>query len=153
MLWVVGAGQNSVYIEKITENRKIYIHWDGYRFSLKSYQTRELFSRNVEKEKNTVNRTSVSNWAGQLYSFVEEMNAGDLVLIPTYKSRRYILAKIPSEYFYDKTDVHPYFRGIKVVCENIPADFIMQSVRYSLGTFRTIFKLRQEDEILHTTEA
>ena len=150
MLWVVRAGQKSIYAEKIVNNSKIYIPWDGYKVSLITLQSREQVRKLVEKEKETDNRTSVSNWAGQLYSFAYEMNEEDYLLIPMYKSREYVLAQIAGKYVYDENEADSLYhsREIKILCKDIPAEIFSQSVRYSLGTFRTIFKVRQEDEIL-----
>lgn len=152
MLWVVRAGQKSIYAEKFIDNSKIYIPWDGYKISLCTLQSREQIRKIVEKEKNTDNRTSVSNWAGQLYSFAYEMKEGDYILIPMYKSREYVLAKIDGDYEYDINEIDSLYhnRKIKILCKAIPADIFAQSIRYSLGTFRTIFRVRQEDEILMT---
>ena len=148
MMWVVRAGQKSIFYEKFIENQRIYIPWEGYRFSLKGITNKSEFRQIVEKEKKIENKTSISNWSGQLYSFVEQMKENDLVLIPTKGSHTYTLAKIKSEYFFSNEDNLCHYRKIEIIEKAIPRSIFPQHIVYSLGTFRTIFKVKQEEEIL-----
>lgn len=94
MMWVVRAGQNALHYDKYIQNSKVYIPWDGYKMDFSGIMTRADFRTVVEKEKDADNRTSVSNWAGQLYTFTREIQVGDTVLIPSKGSHTYCLAKI-----------------------------------------------------------
>lgn len=67
MMWVIRAGQNSGFYDKYLRTSRVYIPWDGYKFDLSSIKERADFRAVVEKEKKMDNRTSVSNWAGQLF--------------------------------------------------------------------------------------
>ena len=152
MMWVIRAGQNSGFYDKYLKESRVYIPWDGYRFDLSSVKERADFRAVVEKEKKTDNRTSVSNWAGQLYTFTSEMQVGDYVLIPSRGSRSYCLAKIAGEYRFDESEPDKLYhsRPIEILLKDIPRDIFSQSVIYSLGAFRTIFKAKHEDEIMNT---
>ena len=94
MLWVVRAGQKARFINNIIDNSEIYLPWEGYKFPLDKYDSVSEYRELVIREKGTDNRTTVSNWSGQINSFVHEMKIGDNVLIPMYKSREYILGEI-----------------------------------------------------------
>lgn len=150
MMWVVRAGEDSKYIDKILSSKKIFIPWDGYMFALDQYKTLDEYRNVVRMEKKTENRTSISNWTGQINTFVNEMNIGDYVLVPMYKSREYILAKIKGEYIFKYNDESKLYhsRMIEIKECKIPASIFSQTVRYSLGAFRTIFKVKYEEEIL-----
>lgn len=150
MMWVIRAGQDSLYYDKYLETSKVYIPWDGYKLNLSAIETRTDFRTVVEKEKKTDNRYSVSNWAGQLYSFTKEMEKGDEVLIPSQGSHTYCLAKIAGDYCFDVNDKNKLYhsRSIEVIEKDIPREIFSQSVIYSLGAFRTIFKAKHEDEIM-----
>ena len=154
MMWVIRAGQNSVHYEKFIKESKVYLAWDGYRFDLSSFKTLADLRNVVEKEKMTENRTSISNWAGQLYAFVWEIKIGDYILIPAKYSRLYCLAKISGHYHFDKSERDSLYhsRNIKLLEVNIPREIFSQSLIYSLGAFRTIFKVKQEDEIVDMIE-
>ena len=104
----------------------------------------------VESEKGTNNRTTISNWAGQLYSFVKEISINDLSLIPSMGSRTYVLVRIVGDYSYEAQDEDGLYhsRRITVLCKDIPRQIFPQSTIYSLGAYRTIFKVRDEKIIL-----
>lgn len=150
MMWVIRAGKGSVYYNKFIANRKIYIPWDGYDFDFSTIETRSEYSSVVEKEKGTDNRISVSSWAGQLYSFARVIQKGDYVLIPSKASKMYCLAQVTGEYFFDGTEPDKLYhsRSIDILYTNIPKEIFSQSIIYSLGAFRTLFKAKYEDEIL-----
>lgn len=150
MMWVIRAGQNSLYYEKYIDASKVYMPWDGYRTNLSGIESRTEFRNLVEREKGVDNRTSVSNWAGQLYSFTQEMEVGDYVLIPSKGSHTYCFAQIVGEYCFDRNEKDKLYhsRDIKIKEINIPKDIFPQSIIYSLGAFRTIFRAKHEDEII-----
>ena len=152
MMWIMRAGQKAIFLDKFLSANKIYLPWDGYCTSLESIKEREAFRELVVKEKGVSQRTSISNWAGQLYSFVNEMNVGDYLLIPQAFSRGYILAKIKGEYHFDEHDADSLYhsREIDVLETDIPREIFSQSIQYSLGAFRTLFKVKAEDEVLQT---
>lgn len=150
MLWVVRAGQKSIFYERFITEKRVYIPWEGYNIPLNGYNNREDFRTIVQIEKKTQNRTSVSNWSGQLYSFVVEMKIGDLVLIPTQGSHTYTLAKIRSDYLFRNDGELFHYRNIELLDGEIPRKIFSQQIIYSLGTFRTLFKVKQEDEIMDT---
>lgn len=154
MMWVIRAGQNALYYDKYIQNLKVYLPWDGYYLDLSEIKSRTDFRAVVEKEKGTDNRTSVSNWAGQLYTFTQEIENGDLVLIPSKGSHTYCLAKITGDYCFDKNEKDKLYhcREIEILQKDIPRNVFSQSVIYSLGAFRTIFKAKHEDEIMKTID-
>ena len=150
MMWVVRAGQNSVYYEKFLDNSKVYIPWDGYRLNLSNLTARPEYRIVVEEEKGPVSRTSVSNWAGQLFTFVHEFKVGDTILIPSKGSRAYCIGKISGDYEYNESEPDGLFhsRKIKLLMKGIPRDIFSQEIIYSLGAYRTIFKAKHEEEII-----
>lgn len=149
MMWVIRAGQNSLYYNKYIDPSKVYIPWDGYRTNLSSIESRTNFRNFVEMEKGIDNRTSVSNWAGQLYSFTQEIKIGDYALIPSKGGHTHCLAQI-GEYCFDRNEKDKLYhsRDIKINEINIPKEIFSQSIIYSLGAFRTIFKAKHEAEII-----
>ena len=153
-MWVIRAGQDALYYKKYIEAKRVYIPWDGYHLDLSGIRTREAYRSLVEREKQADSRTSVSNWAGQLFSFVEEMKVGDFVLIPTKGSHTYALGKITSDYEYqdDESDCLYHSRNIEILDEDIPRSIFSQSIIYSLGAFRTLFKAKSESDILSTID-
>ena len=150
MIWVCRAGVNSVYLDIFLNMKKVYLPWEGFKVDLKHYTDREQLKSLVRKEKGDVARTSISNWSGQLYSFCWEMKIGDYVLIPHKGSRYYTFGKITGDYMFCNYDENELWhsRDIEIVLTDIPKEVFSQSMRYSLGAYRTVFKVREEEELL-----
>ena len=150
MLWVCRAGQKAKYYDRFLEEQKIYLSWDGYQVDLSNYDTMARFRELVAVEKQTDNRTSISNWAGQLYSFVYDMKNGDLVLVPASNSHSFLLAEITGDYHFDENNVDGLFhsRAIKPLVQDVPKEVFTQQLFYSLGAYRTVFKAKQEASVI-----
>lgn len=149
MMWVCRPGQQGKYYDMFLEQNRIFLAWEGYRQDLSRMRTRDEFKALVVAEKNPDARTTISNWSGQLYSFCVEMQPGDYVLIPSRSSRTYVLAKIIGDYHYEGGTKLPHSRAIEIIRKEIPRSSFQQSTQYSLGTFRTVFKVKQEEEVLN----
>lgn len=148
MLWVCRAGQKGCYFSKYIEEKRIFLPWDGYRIDLSKYGSVEEFRPIVAQEKNTDNRTSVSNWSGQLSAFVKQMQIGDYVLIPSAYSRFYVFGRITSDYRYSPDEDLCHSRDIEIIKKDISRSIFSQSILYSLGAYRTVFQPRYKEEIV-----
>lgn len=151
-MWVCRAGKDSIYFDNFMKEKIIAIPWDGYDFSLKEMKKRDELKEIVRKETGSDNATSVSTWAGQIYNFCVEMKKGDYVIIPSFRSRYYVIAKIIGEYKYSTGTDLKHTRKIEIVCENIKREDLSQSLQYSLGAFRTIFKVDDKEIIKRLEE-
>lgn len=148
-IWVCRSGKSACYLSSFLNERKIFVPWEGYNIDLTTVESREEIKELVRKEKNVSNPITVSNWAGMLFSFIHQMKKGDYVLIPEYKSRFYILGKIQSDYKYERENLELHHsREIDIIEKHIPRSVFPQSIQYSLGAFRSIFRLKQVDEII-----
>lgn len=152
MMWVNRAGMKSVYLDYYLSNSRIYLPWEGFQRDLRLFQDLSEYKTLVVEEKGDCNRTTISNLAGQLLSFCCGMSIGDYVLIPHVKSRAYTLAKISGEYEFNPKDKMQLWHSHKIdqIQNNIPREIFSQSMQYSLGAFRTFFKIKNEDECLAT---
>ena len=131
-----------MYYKKYIETSKVYIPWDGYNTDLSVCKIKSDFRDLVIKEKGINKRTSAPNWAGQLYSFVKDIKIGDYVLIPSKGSRTYCLALVNGDYCYDQSEEDKLYhsRSVELIEKDIPRTIFTQSIIYSLGTYRTIFR-------------
>ena len=151
MIWVCRAGKSAQYFDEYIENTIISLPWDGFENDLSNFHSLSDFKDLVKAEKGDAHRTSISNWATQIHAFCVEMKIGDYVLIPTYKSQKYALATITGDYKYSENIRGlRHLREIEIIKKDIPRDVFSQSIQYSLGAFRTIFKPKGEEEILNS---
>lgn len=148
MMWVCRPGKHSCLYERVLDDKTIFLGWNGYEVDLSDYSTIEDFRALVIAEKNPDAPTAISNWAGQLYSFCVDMKVGDYVLVPGKSSRFYTLAVIIDNYKYEQGKEYPHSRKINILKERIDRECFTQSTQYSLGAFRTVFKVKQEEEVL-----
>ncbi|MBR3356228.1 MAG: hypothetical protein IKG46_00050 [Solobacterium sp.] len=148
MIWVCRSGKHGKDYDEVRKFSDVFMGWDGYRLDLSGLINREDFKELVIKEKNPAARTTISNWAGQLYSFCREMQKGDFVLVPNLNAKEFLLARIVGDYRFEADRMYPHVRRIEVLKEGISRSLFSQSTQYSLGAFRTVFKVRQEEEIL-----
>lgn len=151
MMWVCRAGKDSVFFSDFIKYRIIALPWNGYKTDLSELKTRDEFKRIVINETGTDNRTSISNWSGQLFSFCVEMKVGDYVLIPARNSKYYVLTRITGDYKYDTRKLKElcHLRTIEIICDHIEREVFSKDIQYSLGAYRTIFKCKYEDEVLN----
>lgn len=147
MIWVCRPGKHGIDYDLVMENEEIFLGWEGYRLDLGKYHSIPEFKEIVIRERSPESRTTISNWAGQLFSFCCEMQKGDYVLVPNWKSQKYIMAIVDGDYRYDDSKKYPHVRKIKVISQGIPRSFFSQSTQYSLGAFRTLFKIKQEGDV------
>lgn len=150
MIWVCRAGMNSVHFDYYMSTQKVYLPWEGFSWNLSNYESREEYKTLVRKEKGDAPRTSISNWAGQLYSFCKEMDCGHYVLIPQRGSKKYAFAEVvgPYEYSPENENGLKHSRMIRIIANDIPRDAFSQSLQYSLGAYRTVFKVKNIDEVM-----
>ena len=148
MIWICRAGISARYYDYYLDTSRIYLPWDGFCIDLSTVDTMEGFRQLVVSEKGTAARTSISNWAGQLNSFCNDMSVGDYVLIPYFRSKEYTFAKITGNYMFDPTNTEQLWhsREIEIIRTGISKSVFSQSLQYALGAFRTVFKLRTEKE-------
>lgn len=122
MIWVCRAGMDSIYLDYILNSKKIFLPWQGFKVDLSQYRGREELKSLVRQEKGDAARTSISNWAGQLYTFCWDMNINDYVLIPHKGSRKYTFAKITGDYTFSEKDEKNLWhsRSISITENDIP---------------------------------
>jgi restriction system protein len=154
MIWVCRAGIDSVYMDYIIETHRIYLPWSGFNVNLKEYKDIEEIRNLVRTEKGDVANTSISTWSGQLRIFSQQMSIDDIVLIPRFRSREYCIAKVISDYCFDSNNPRGlcHSRKISIIEDNVNRDEFSQSMQYTLGAYRTVFRIKNEEEIIEIIE-
>ena len=149
-MWVCRAGKNAVFLDYFIEHSRIYLAWEGFKIDLKSVSQTSEYRTIVGKEKKTDNRRSVSNWAGQLNDFANEMQEKDYVFVPYKDSHFFALVRVAGPYEYDETNEKQLYhtRMVDIIAKNIPKNIFPQSIQYGLRAYRTIYRVKNEEAIM-----
>lgn len=152
-MWVCRPGKHGKDYELVKKYGDVFLGWTGYHADFHGINTMEAFKEIVVAEKDPSAATTISTWAGQLYSFCCVMKSDDFVLIPDANSRNFMLAVIDGDYRYEKERQYPHVRSIRILYEGISRSSFSQATQYSLGAYRTIFKVKQENEVINVAKA
>lgn len=84
------------------------------------------------------------NHIGQLWSFINKIQKGDLVAVPLKTRATVAIGEITSEYKYreDLGEDNLHTRDVEWIKEDIPRTIFDQDILYSFGAFMTISKVR-----------
>lgn len=148
-IWVCRTGTYGQYEKTFMENSCICLTREGFDFNLSKCSKAEVVSRICEMNHGAARQTVSNTWS-QIDIFSNRMAIGDIVLIPKKKSLRMSVGKVASNYVYDEGKTFPlnHSRRIKLLAKEIDTSSFPQDLRYSLGAFRTIFCVRQEERLI-----
>lgn len=149
-MWLCRTGRKNEYYKMMIDSCEMFLPWEGFNIDLSTLDSRADFRQLVKKEMNVDNKTSIANWSSQLYSFCNELSVGDLVLLPEIIGR-YSLIRVTGAYEYHKNSKHTlhHSRSIILLKNEIPRDIFPQDIKYSLQAYRTLFQVKQEEEVLN----
>lgn len=86
---------------------------------------------------------------GQVWRFANEINVGDIVVVPLGESRELLFGEVTGEYRHDASvlDDFPHVRNVKWGAKT-SRDVLPKTVLYSLGSLLTVFTPSGQDELL-----
>ena len=143
-IWVCRSGVKSTYIETYIENNKIYLPWNGYEKDFNGLDKDELIELICNEKRTKANDTATHNWYGQIVAFSQIMNKDDIVIIPNYRKKTFLIARIIGDYEYNANDVFFHSRKVKFIGE-IKKSILSQILQYTLGAYRTVFQVKKEN--------
>ncbi len=147
-MWVCRSGKNGEYYHYLKDEQYLYFPWEGYDFNLRGCDKNYL-RKQIELKNGKNNKTSLSNWMGQVVVFVDKIQLGDLVIIPSKKSHSFTLVRVVGDYeFIDGNMSLFHRRKVEIIKENIPKDVFSSGSQYLLRAYRTIFRVRDENKII-----
>lgn len=151
MIWVIRAGMGGSDYNYFVSTKRAYLSWEGYRKDLRNYPNLSDMKMLVKEEKGTTSEVSIRTWSSQLMIFAYEISKGDLVFIPSEKSKDYCLARIIGPYdFSEDLQKYYHFHEIEIIKEHIPKSYFSKRIVNSMGAFRTIFKPACQEEIINS---
>ena len=145
-LWLVRAGKKGEYEDKFLSDNKIYLTWNHLSRDLSQVQKDALLQllRELYPDKK---ETTLTMGGGQIRSFVERMQQGDWVALPSKKDRVIHFGEIKGDYQNDGQASNPYYhyRDVKWFAPDIPRTNFSQDILYALGSQLTICRIQKNN--------
>lgn len=141
--WVVRAGGAGENEENSLNSGRIYVNWPGVGdiSQARSFdEVRDIVRNSFPEESNHL----IGNWAGQLNKFKNEMQIGDLIVLPLKNLDKYAIGIVSGEYIYDESDDISGFRHSRKVewkDKGVDKNRIKPDLRQSLGTLLTVARI------------
>lgn len=142
-LWLVRAGSRGERESLALEEGLAVVGW-GDLEDLSGIQDREALLEELERRYPGEKKKTLLNWRGQLWPFLREAKAGDLIAMPLKIRPTIALGEIDGPYEY-RPDLPPdarHTRRVKWIKE-LPRGVFDQDLRYSLGAFLTFCRIQR----------
>jgi restriction system protein len=146
-IWLCRAGSTGGYENKFLEEQRIYLTWDDLDKDIRKFGERDELIKYIMDEYDEMIMGRARNWASQIWSFSNEMNKGDWVILPSKIKSSIHIGEITSDYKFDLKLGSPYFhfREVKWFATDIPRTNFDQDLLYSLGAFLTICRIQRNN--------
>lgn len=145
-LWVVRCGADSAYELEAYDKKIVGIGW-GELGDLSKIETVEQLKTFYNKTYSSEILGAVRTNVGQVFSFINRIQIGDLVALPIRSTASIAFGRIKSNYRY-VPDAHPYVRhqrDVEWIGSPIPRTQIDQDLIFTFGAFLTVFRARRND--------
>lgn len=145
-LWVVRCGADTAYELEAYDKKIVGIGW-GDLGDLSNVETvgqlKTLYGKTFTGETLGRVRTNV----GQVFSFINRIQIGDLVALPIKSTASIAFGRITGNYRY-VPNAHPWVRNqrdVDWIGSPIPRSQIDQDLLYIFGAFLTVFRAQRND--------
>ena len=142
--WLVRAGKMGEFEQQFLDNNIISFGWNELP-DLSNVKTKDELKKIYQDIYPTAVKGRMANQAGQIWSFSNRIQIGDLIALPLKSQRLIALGETTGNYQFvqdDKTKRHQ--RTVKWI-KTIPRSHFDQDILYSLGAYLTIGKVNAED--------
>ena len=144
-VWVVRAGRDGQREAFALDNSVVLIGWDELT-DLSEFEWDDLRAEisNLYPEESS---GTIGNWAGQAFAFVNEIENGDMVVLPLKGTPVIAVGRISGNYQYkpDNPAGAKHVRSVQWITVDLPRLSIDDDILASLGTFRTVYRVRAEN--------
>ena len=155
-MWMVRAGENAFLIDDFKEMDIVAVEWDIGDLSGK---TKDEIKQLMAETYPNVSKTSLALQTAQIIKFVHDFEIGDYVISYNPDSRKYLVGRIISDYYYSDKLAKKYnqinesynqFRDVEWIGET-DKDILTQTSLKPLKSKDTIFNLNDsaKNEILY----
>lgn len=148
VVWTVKGGQAGEREERLLKQGLIGGGWEELP-SLVGVSSQADLAQRYEAAYPNQSSATRSNYVGQLWSLVNRMHDGDLVVMPLKTNGTVAVGHIvgPYEYRTDLGSDLQHVRPVKWIATDVPRDSFDQDLLYSFGAFLTFGRVRRENAV------
>jgi restriction system protein len=154
VLWGIHAGKTGDADSLFLQKNRIALGWHEVGDLAGIQSDRESFKNRVASVYPDLTPGAKINCSSQLFRFVHEMKAGDLVCYPSKADRQIHIGKVVGPYQYDPTLVpgYPQQRPVQWL-NSVPRTTFSQGALYEIGSALSLFQLKNyADEFRQAAE-
>lgn len=154
--WGVRIGTGGEFIEPARKGNYIAMGWNSLKdlsWMIKTNEEADSIRKKLEllykKTYREGNKYQRGINVGQIFKFVKDIRKGDYVLVPNSATRTVLIGKVDGDYYFQKKrrDDCDYKHRRKVEwIKEVSRDVMSQSLKNSMGSLLTVFKLKYSDE-------
>ncbi len=114
---------------------------------LVQFKTREELLEFMRKTYPERNPRTLTNWLGQLWSFVHRMKKGDLIMLPLKSRAAIAVGEVKGDYEYrtDMPEDARHSRSVKWLKEAVPRASFEADLLFSMGALQTVCQIKRDD--------
>jgi len=144
--WLVRSGKSGENDTFCIENSLCIINWPEAG-DLRPFQTRKEMLAHVASLYPAGKPRMVSHYTGQLFSFSQRIEIGDLVCLPLKSTGQIAIGKVIGPYEYDSvaSPQQRQKRKVEWLRTDVARTAIKQDLLYTLGAFMTVCEITRND--------
>ena len=157
-VWVIRAGRMGENEEFAIRNG-VYSVGFSPECSVAEFADYESLRDYIHKQSDGWSLQQVASRASQLWHFANDMQIGEMIVLPRRRPRVIAVGKIVGDYLYDPDKFQaplPHTRKVEWLVEDVPRENFDEVLKRSFGSQRTISQIRKENaesRILHIVTA
>ena len=147
-LWLVRGGKFGEHEAKFIDDNKLFLTWgEVTAVDLTQLTSNEAIRQRVAATFPEETTKRITNWTGQVSAFILGIKEGDWVAMPRKNKSTIAIGEVTSTCKFDPKadDDYKHYRTVKWLDTDIPRSNFDQDIRYSLGAFLTVCKIKRND--------
>ncbi len=121
--------------------------WDNLSEDISKLTGRDELLATISRLYAGAKPKTLQNWVSQVWPFANEINKGDLVVLPLKTQPAICIAEVTGDYNFEPAGPSPFYhwRKVKWIAEAIPRTHFGQDLLYTFGAFMTICRIKRNN--------
>ena len=145
-LWIVRSGRKGEFEAPALERNEMFVGWETIG-DLRGFKDRDAIFEGLRKTYPDSPKGRLSKWATQLYRFVNDIRAGDLVVMPGKRKKGVFIGEVDGEYRFDPSSELRHSRRVRWNEEPVPRDVFKEDLLGSFNSSGTLFEVIRNNAV------